>query len=165
MPVKSKLGVTMADTRPTPANFRRALRLCLKVLFLPHQMEEEDKNDAQLRQSMGGSPAIAPHRAILVQRAFFSSFALVFTSGLLGYGAGKLMEELGRCAESTTTSWLQISSAAILLWATLFIRGWDIQSFGGVTPTERVNQWLYRSMCCMGTVIGVYSLAFSGCTQ
>ncbi len=155
----------MADTRPTPANARRAFGLSLKVLFQPKQMQAEEEKDAELRQAMGNPPNDQPHRAIVVQRAFFSSMILVLTSGLLGYTAGIAMASLGRCADTTTTSWLQISSAAILLWATLFIRGWEIQSFGGVTLTERVNQWLYRSMCCVGTVVGVYSLAFPGCRQ
>ena len=155
----------MADTRPTPANLRRAFRLCLKVLFHPEQMEDEEKKDPHLRQAMGNPPNNQPHKAVLVQRALFSSMTLVLTSGLVGYAAGKAMATLGRCADTTTTNWLQITSAAILLWATLFIRGWEIQSIGGVTLTERVNQWLYRSMCCLGTMVGVYSLAFPGCRQ
>jgi hypothetical protein len=155
----------MADTRPTPASFIRAVRLCLKVLIQPERMKDEEIKDAQIRLSMGPPPTTQPDRAALVQGAFFSSFFLVLVSGSLGYAAGKMMLHLGRCAEATTTTWLQVTSAAILLWATLFIRGWEIQSFGGVTLEERVNQWLYRAMCFVGTVIGVYSLAFPACRQ
>lgn len=155
----------MADTRITPSNFFRAVRLCFKVLLMPELMKREEEMDAQIRLSMAPAPNTQPNRAVLIQRAFFSSLGLVLVSGLIGYAAGKMMFLIGRCADSSTTTWLQVASAAVLLWATLFIRGWEIQSFGGVTLAERVNQWLYRTMCCVGTVIGVYSLAFSACKQ
>jgi hypothetical protein len=40
----------------------------------------------------------------------------------------------------------------------LFVRGWDIQTLGGVTLTERVNRWIYRLLYCLGTAAIVTSL-------
>ena len=48
---------------------------------------------------------------------------------------------------------MQLVAAGILLWATLFLRGWDIQSIGGVTLTERVNQWWFRTAYWTGTAM------------
>lgn len=53
---------------------------------------------------------------------------------------------------------LQIFGATIVLWATLFVRGWEIQTIGGITLTERVNRWIYRLLYCSGTAAIVASL-------
>lgn len=34
---------------------------------------------------------------------------------------------------------------------------------GGVSLTERVNQWIYRTLYCIGTAILVGSLALPAC--
>jgi hypothetical protein len=67
------------------------------------------------------------------------------------------------CAAAKHITWLQIAGTCLLLWGTLFVRGWDIQSFGGVTLSERVNQWLYRSLYCTGTAALVSSLSWTQC--
>lgn len=152
----------MADTRPTRVSPLQAVRLCVLVLVAPQRLETAEQQDDALRKTMGPPPKPL-HRAFKVQRAFFTSLFLVFASGLAGFGAGTLMGNLGRCAPSSTVAWLQIVGASVLLWGTLFIRGWEIQSYGGVTLTERVNQWIYRTQYCIGTVLVVYSLAFPAC--
>jgi hypothetical protein len=77
--------------------------------------------------------------------------------------------DLGR-GESSVLAWvreqpgsssLQIAGALILLCGTLAVRGWDIQTHGGVTLTERVNQWLYRGAYCVGSALVIVALAWS----
>lgn len=51
--------------------------------------------------------------------------------------------------------------AAVLLWATLFVRGWDIQSMGAPTLPEQVNQWLYRGLAVLGTVLAVWGTVWA----
>jgi len=53
----------------------------------------------------------------------------------------------------------QVFGAGLLLSGTLFVRGWEIQSWSGVTLTERVNQWIYRFLYCTGTAVLIWSLA------
>ena len=48
-----------------------------------------------------------------------------------------------------------------MLWGTLFVRGWEIQTYSGVTLVERVNRWLYRALYCSGTALIVASLPLS----
>jgi len=94
-----------------------------------------------------------------VTRALWESLVLVLCSIAAGYLAGKVLGVMTHGVAPALAGWLQIVGGAILLWATLFVRGWDIQSYGGVTLTERVNRWVYRSLYCVGTAVIVASLA------
>jgi hypothetical protein len=154
----------MADTRPTPIGFLRALQLCFLLLFAPNRFIEHEARDIESRNEYKDKlPQV--HRAHIVRQALLSSMLLVLASAAVGYGTGLLMAQFGRCATTATVAWLQIIGASLLLWGTLFIRGWEILSWSGVTLTERVNQWLYRGLYCIGTAVVVYSLSFPACAQ
>ena len=154
----------MADSRPTPVSFIRAVQLCLLLLFAPERFIAAEKKDIDARNNYNESHSRLAG-AHVVRRAFRSSFLLIVLFGAVGLAAGKLMNALGRCATPATVMWLQIVGGCMLLWGTLFVRGWEIETFSGVVFTERVNQWLYRFLCCVGTSIAVYSVAFSSCTR
>jgi hypothetical protein len=64
-------------------------------------------------------------------------------------------------ADPRATLILQLAAAGVLLWATLFLRGWDIQSIGGVTLTERVNQWWFRAAYWVGTAALAVSMTWA----
>ena len=152
----------MADTRPTPVSFIRAVKLCFLLLFSPSRLIEAEEQDVTDRNGYVGAEKPI-HRAYIVRWAFVSSLLLVLFSAAVGCCAAKLVAFLGRCSTSETTMWLQVAGASLLLWGTLFVRGWEIQSFSGVVFTERVNQWLYRSLYCAGTAIVIYSLVVVPC--
>lgn len=152
----------MADTRPTQVGFFRAAKLCLLLLFAPSRFIEAEQQDiAERNNYVGGEKPI--HRAYLVRRAFHLSLLLVLLSAAIGWCAAKVVASFGRCATTETTMWLQVAGASLLLWGTLFIRGWEIQTFSGVVFTERVNQWLYRFLYFTGTAVVVYSIMFVPC--
>jgi len=152
----------MADTRPTPLSFFSALKLCVLLLFSPSRFKKIERADQEARNNYS-EQAEPLHRADIVRAAFFKSFALVLGFSTLGYSFGTLMQLLGRCATPETVVLSQIIGAGLLLWGTLFVRGWDILSFSGVQFSERVNQWLYRTLYCIGTAVFVYSLSFPQC--
>jgi len=154
----------MADTRPTPISLFQAVRLCLLLIFSPRRFIAEENKDIAERNNYSAKSE-PPHRALIVRQALFSSLGLVLASGAVGYAGGKLIYTLGRCATTDTTFWLQATGACLLLWGTLFIRGWEIQTFSGVVFTERVNRWLYRCLYCAGTAVVVYSLSFATCAK
>ena len=154
----------MADTNPTPLSFLQAARLCLLLLVRPNRFIEIEQQDIATRFGYIGE-ATRTHSALAVRGAFFKSLALVLASSAAGYAAGFGMYAVGRCATTGTITWAQIVGASLLLWGTLFVRGWEIQSYTGVLFTERVNQWLYRGLYCSGTAVVVYSLAFPACKQ
>lgn len=67
---------------------------------------------------------------------------------------------IGRPSDMITI-FLQIVGTGLLLWGTLFVRGWEIQTWNGKTIVEKVNRWIYRIMYCLGTGIIVCSLIWS----
>jgi len=106
--------------------------------------------------------ATKQNSATIVCRAFWLSLLLVAISAVLGFTVGELaiVFVVPEIAAHLVTP-LQLVGAFLLLWGTLFVRGWDIQTHGGVTLTERVNQWLYRGMYFVGTTLVVISLTIS----
>ena len=155
----------MTDTRLTKVSLARAVHLCLLVVFRPRKLVDEQKADDEARKNFSQPPPPAEHSAFLVRRAFWSSLLLVLSSCTVGYGAGLVIDGLFKCVTETAIRFLQFSGAMLLLWATLFVRGWEIQTHGGVTLTERVNRWLYRALCCVGTALIICSLALSSCPR
>ena len=153
----------MADTRPTPVSFFGAIRLCFLVLFAPKILIEAQEQDAKARINYT-THVEREHSAYIVRRAFLYSLLLVILSGAIGYGAGLALGSLTSCATAKFIAWLQIGGACLLLWGTLFVRGWEIETYCGVTFTERVNQWLYRFLYCVGTAVLVCSLSWPQCT-
>lgn len=154
----------MADSRPTPISFFKALKLCFLLLFIPHRFKEVEKQN-QVERNNYSDHAEPSHRADIVRAAFFMSLLLVLGFSALGYALGRLSHLLGWCASTDTIAWLQIAGAGLLLWGTLFVRGWEIQSYSGIQLTERVNHWLYRALYCVGTAVIVYSLSFPPCSS
>ena len=152
----------MADTRPTPLSPWRAVWLCLLLLLAPSRFIKEQEADSIARNNYKDSYE-PPHSAYIVRAAFMKSLLLVVAFGAAGYVAGQIMGCMSRCAPSSTIAWLQIVGASVLLWGTLFIRGWEVQTLSGASFTERVNQWLYRMLYCAGTWVVVYSMSFPPC--
>lgn len=153
----------MADTRPTQVGLFGAVRLCVLLLCSPSKFIEAEQRDIDARKNYTTDEA-APHRAFIVRRIFITSLLLVLFSAAIGWGLATIVSALGRCSTPQTVVWLQVVGAGLLLWGTLFVRGWEIQTFSGGTFTERVNQWLYRFLYCAGTSVIVYSLAFPPCS-
>lgn len=151
----------MANTTPTPMPFVRAVRIICLLLFKPKRFLEIQAEDTAVLTAM--PRAEKEQGALVVRRAFFSSLLLVLVSAGLGYSVGVALAMTIGCLAAAALVWLQIAGTSLLLWGTLFIRGWEIQTYGGVTLTERVNQWIYRGLYCAGTAILVASLAVPTC--
>jgi len=111
-----------------------------------------EQKDEEIRKSFPPAGKEA-HRAHVVRKAFWSSLGLVVATVLAGVVVGWVPELLVGRPTGQVITVLQIIGAALLLWGTLFVRGWDIQTIGGVTLTERVNQWIYRFLYLVGTGI------------
>lgn len=151
----------MADTRPTPVSVFRAIWLSLLLLFAPARFAKAEQEDNAARNNFSSAPS-REHSSLKVRRAFFASFLLVVVSAAVGYLLGMALGTFV-CATTKAIGWLQIAGACVLLWGTLFVRGWEIQTYSGVVLTERVNQWLYRFLYCAGTAALVCSLAWPQC--
>ena len=153
----------MADTRLTKINFWRAMWLILMAVIAPKKFIKEQEKDNEERKNFPTPPPPSEHNVMCVRRAFWSSLLLVIASALFGYGVGFIVNYFFGCFEKIIINIFQIIGASLLLWATLFVRGWDIQTHGGVTLAERVNRWIFRALYCIGTALIVSSFALSVC--
>jgi hypothetical protein len=151
----------MADTRLTRIGFARTLQLCGFGAFCPKRLIEAEHADEEARKRLPQPPPPEEPRAFKLRRALWASLVWVLCSVAAGYIAGRLLSTVTGAATGRLVGGLQIVGGTILLWATLFVRGWEIQSWGGVTLTERVNRWIYRFLYCLGTAAIVASLALS----
>ena len=141
--------------------FAEKVKLCGMLLFRPARFAVLAKTEWDERARLGtwgGTLEIALHadRTERVRSAFWGALRYVLASGAIGcvlaVASARTWSGWGSVA-----GWLQIGGGAVLLWATLFVRGWEIQSCGPVpTLPERVNQWLYRGLAVLGTVLAVW---------
>ena len=152
----------MADTAPSPVSFGKALWLCLLLVVAPGRFIAEENQDIEWRKN-NPSTIPRPSKARIVRRALLGSLLLVLLAAAVGYGAGRLTQVIGWCFAANCVAWIQIAGASLLLWGTLFVRGYEISTWSGVTYSERINQWLYRAMYCIGTSVAVFSLAVQQC--
>jgi hypothetical protein len=140
--------------RSTP--FHLAVWACALVLFRPARFRAfEAENTEPL-----GIPAASNRDSVfLVRRAFWTSLLLVIGSGIVGALAGLVAGYAIGAVSARAIAWMQVIGACLLLWGTLFVRGWELQTYKGLTLVERVNQWLYRGLYCAGTAVLVASVA------
>lgn len=149
----------MADTRPTKLKFFYKVFLCFLAVFNPKRLIEEEKKDSDVRKGFSGKEE-KELGVYIVNRAFWSSLGLIIIFSLAGALLGKILaHQYGQPANWLITL-LQILGASLLLWGTLFVRGWQIQTFCGVTLTERVNLWIYRALYCIGTSILICAIVW-----
>ncbi len=148
----------MARKLPTPVSLLRAAQLCLLALIKPVRFTAIEREDNAKLNSAPDAPPI--EQVLLVRRALVGSLLLVLISGAAGFVVGYVLSLSLGPACARTIAVLQVLGALILLWATLAVRGWDVQTFFSVTLTERVNQWIYRFLYCAGTALLVLSLAW-----
>jgi hypothetical protein len=141
---------------PTKVTFLKAMYLCGLAVVWPSQLEVLEKKDASTLQD---SPDES--RAHSVNYAFWMSLVLILLFGALGVLIGLVLKEFQGAPSTTTVNVLQMTGAGLLLWGTLFIRGFEIQSYSCATLGERVNQWLYRAMYCIGTTVIICSLMWA----
>ncbi len=151
----------MADTRLTKVSFVRATYLCLLAIFRSEKLLKEEEKDNEERKNFSQPPPPSEQRAFVIRRAFWSSLLLIIASAAIGYIVGQVIDKLLGSVPKIVITSFQITGAILLLWGTLFVRGWEIQSYGGVTLSERVNKWIYRALCCIGTTIIICSLVLS----
>lgn len=114
--------------------------------FIKHEGSLEDNHDK--------------HGVYILRRAFYYSLLLIFISGVMGFTIGIILSIVYPNPRSTYIISSQIIAVLLLLWATLAVRGWDIQTWGGNTLTEKVNQWIYRTLYIIGTTILVVSMTW-----
>jgi hypothetical protein len=150
----------MENPTPTRVHFFQVCYYCILGMFCPSKLEKEEEKDNQLRSKLPKA-AITPSGSHIVNRAFWNSLVLIILFSLIGCLTGIMLKCFTGRPTSISVIILQALGAALLLWGTLFVRGFEIQTYDGVTLSERVNQWLYRALYCLGTAIIICSLVWA----
>jgi len=133
------------------------IKACLMVIVSAQHFLKFQETAAP---ALGVTKATNDKGAHTVHRAFWLSFLLVLISVIVGAVAGATAGDILGPVSSRSISVMQVLGALLLLWGTLFVRGWDIQTYRGTTLIERVNQWIYRSLYCIGTAVLVASVVW-----
>ena len=152
----------MADTRPTPLPFTRILRLCWWGITSPRRLQAAEEEDDRAHNHFVGA-FVRPSTSSTVFQAFWRSLIAVLAAGVIGFSIGILIRHGAGCTPSWLGTTIQAAGGLMLLWGTLFVRGWDIQTLSGVTLSERVNRWLYRGLYCSGTALLLLTLGLAPC--
>ena len=153
--------------------FFRAIRLCFIFLFSPSkfaQCEAEDNwrvnaedQKKTPREHKEQADEQASQRHNVVRWALLKSLVAVVISVGAGLFIGNIPRFFSYCVLTETANVLEVVGACILLWAVLFVRGWEIQTLDGSTLTEQVNQWIYRALSIGGTVLFVCAASSYQC--
>ena len=147
----------MSKKIPSKLSFFSAFYICVIAVLRPSLLEEiEDQDNKNLETAHIDDEK----RLLTVCKAFWNSFALILLFAAFGIGVGGFLKCVVGIAPPVAITALQILGAILLLWGTLFVRGFEIQSHTCVTLSERVNQWLYRGLYCIGTAVIVCSLVW-----
>ena len=138
----------MGDVKPTDASAQRVIKLVVWTLFMPDRFQSEEEVDSEVLNTRPQGTTTG--RVYKIRRAFGQSFlwcvSAVLTGLLLGWLALSIIGASPKLATATI-----ICGTTVLLWATLALQGWEIQSFSGATLGERLNRWLFRSLYSVGT--------------
>jgi hypothetical protein len=133
---------------PTPVSFPRAVWLCWLAITAPAKFDAEERLDSEL---LNKQPYQEPMpRIFVLRRALGESLLSAITSAITG-GVFGLVAAWFSGPQGTTVTALAVFGTGILLWGTLAVRGWDIQTFNSASLTERVNRWLFRFLYRVGT--------------
>jgi hypothetical protein len=117
-------------------------------------LNAEMKRRDQLRQA-GERPQEEPwpNRQVAVLRdSWLAALFLVLSIIIGGWISGVLLARFvgpgGRAQVA-----LQFLGAGLLLWATLGLGGWSVQTMDGETFAEKLDLWVFRVLHVVGTVI------------
>ena len=148
----------MSRKYPTRVSFARGIYLCVLAICRPAKFEQLENVDNAV---LNASPK-APHiqNVLQIRSALLNSLLLVLVAAAVGLLLGCVLRCVCGPASPNTVAILQVFGALILSWATLAVRGWDILTHVAVTYSERVNQWIYRFLYCLGSTVLVWSLAW-----
>jgi hypothetical protein len=148
----------MALKQPTPYSFAQKVRLSWLAVVSPASFDAIEQGDLK---AMDARPnAEVRYRVDRVRSALLGSLALGASAAIVGATAGRCAGKLlGPWQTAVTT--IAVLGAAILLWATIAVRGWEVQTFSNATLTERVNRWIFLGLYWIGTVLLVVAASWA----
>lgn len=109
-----------------------------------------------------GIPAASDSNSVsVVSRGFWRAVVVVLTAAIFGAAMGVALSRWVGPPTSLGIVMLQIVGASILLLATIYLRGPEIETYDRETLIERVDRWIYCAGYFLGTAAIVASLVWS----
>ncbi|HWK68594.1 MAG TPA: hypothetical protein VNS34_27025 [Rhizobiaceae bacterium] len=142
----------MSDEPKPPLSFSRKVLYAALTLVSPRRVASAAADELR-------NPKIEPEmlrRVKAIRRGFLQSVAWMLATAVLGYCFGRAAFRLFGPNDFAVLA-LATAGGLVLLWATMAVQGWNIQSMEGNTLPERINQWIYRSLTLLGTLLAVMS--------
>lgn len=134
--------------------FFRIIYLTYLVFFDKDKFaKEEEKYNKQCSDNLD-----KPSGIYLIRQSLSCSFLLILISGEVGFCISQFITIFFGSPGKFYLTTIQVIGTLILLWATLAVRGWDIQTWSGATLIEHINKRIYQFLYCLGTVLFVVSI-------
>lgn len=135
----------------TPLTFFQKTRLVWLALFAPQAfIREEEADNIRLNAAATVTDVncgVYKVRSGIRQALLWGSLAMI-----LGFLVGAVVGAAVGAALKFAIG-IVVLGTTILLWASLAVQGWNIQTADGVTLSERLNQWVFRTLYFLGTVL------------
>jgi len=139
-------------------------------MAVKHAIAQEFKSNVQLRESYPDLQLLPERQKTLtdgtwnqtrqIRRSFGRGFKWVMVALILGWVSGVIFHRTVGPALPSLIMGLQVLAAGILLGATLSLVGREIESYGGQTLPEKINDFLYRILYITGTYLLFLSLSW-----
>lgn len=140
----------MALKQPTTVSFFKGVFLCFLAIVSPASFDAVEQQDNKALEKQ--PDAAERYRINAVRRALGGALLSGVSASLVGFILGWPVARIFGHADTALTVFA-VAGAAVLLWATLAARGWEIATWGNATLTERVNRWIFRGLYWVGTVL------------
>jgi hypothetical protein len=119
-----------------------------------------NEQDAKRHQDQPDSKEISTKETAYIRGALGKSFLLVIGAVTFGWLTGYFGSIACGPTSTVTNHLLQFGGVGMLLWATLGKQGWNIQTVGGRSLIELVDQWIYRALYLVGSYLLVLSVSW-----
>ena len=139
----------MAAKVPIRLSIIEILRLVFLAIFYPSRFQEEEAADCKTLETRPNADLI---RVNIVRSSYFESFIFVLTAVVVGWFTAKISQFMW-VQNRPFAIGLAIVGTAILLWATVAVKGWEVASFSTVTLGERLNICVFRFLYWLGTML------------
>lgn len=113
---------------------------------IPHEKKEQYQN---LKESIDH-----------IRKGLYYSLLFVLGTTIIGVTVGRVCYYFFGYLSNVSYAILQYIGLGIILWATLAIQGWKIQTIGGHSLPELINEWVYRLFYLIGTFLLVLSVSW-----
>lgn len=148
----------MALKQPTPVSFFEAIWLCCVAIASPASFDAFEREDMKALQSQ--PDAVERYRIDAVRKALGEALIWGSSAALTGFAIGwSAVRIFGPSGAGVMA--FAVAGAAVLLWATFAIKGWEIETWGNATLTERVNRWIFRGLYWIGTALLVIAASWN----